>query len=311
MQAIVVDNIAKEYEGRVVLGPISFEVQEKTIHGFLGPNGAGKSTTFKIIAGLLKTTSGRVIVDGNSTQTNLNEVKKSIGILPENAPLMKEMKVGEYLFYVCRLHGLKKDESKKAVEVALKKLSLESVEKRIIGNLSKGYKQRVGIAQAIVFNPKIILLDEPTAGLDPASVIEMRNLILDLKKDHTILFSTHLLHEVEMICDDITIINKGKRVYTGKKDDAFKNSNHLVELSLTSLNATRENFESLKSVKVKSVTLIDEKNGKWLISLENEKDISSKLMKELMQEGIEVLEFKFQKNDLEKLFLEMTEGNKE
>lgn len=307
MQAIVIEEITKEYEGRRVLGPISFEVNEKSIHGFLGPNGAGKSTTFKIIAGLLNSTSGRAIIAGHNVNDGKDVVKKSIGILPENAPLMKEMKVEEYLFYVCRLHGLSKKDAKKAVSETIEKLSLQEVSKRLIGNLSKGYKQRVGVAQAIVCNPPIILLDEPTAGLDPASVIEIRKLILELKKDHTILFSSHLLHEVEMVCDEVTIIDHGEKIYSGKIDEVLKHTEKNIVVEINAASASADTFSQIKSVEILNIET--DSKGKWFITLTSSEDGATSLMKELMQQNIEVTEFKFRKNDLEKAYLSITRGS--
>lgn len=304
MHAIVVEEITKEYAGRQVLGPISFEVKEKSIHGFLGPNGAGKSTTFKIIAGLLNLTSGRAIVAGHDVGEGKELVKKSIGILPENAPLMKEMKVAEYLFYVCRLHGLSKNDSQKAVSEVIEKLSLQEVSERLIGNLSKGYKQRVGVAQAIVCNPPIILLDEPTAGLDPASVIEIRKLILELKKEHTILFSSHLLHEVEMVCDDVTIINQGKKIYSGKIDEVLKHAEQHTIVEINAPDAVRDNFSQIKSVEI--IDIETDSKGRWFITLATSEDGGASFMKELMQKNIMIKEFKFRKNDLEKAYLSIT-----
>lgn len=208
--ALVVDNITREFGGKLVVGPISFRVKENSLHGFLGPNGAGKSTTFKIISRLLKPTSGEVFYFGKKEYS-----QNILGILPENAPLMLDMTIESYLNYVLALRGFKNREIKEKVESTLETLSLVENRKRLVGNLSKGYKQRVGIAQALIFNPKILLLDEPTVGLDPEAVFEMRELLMKLKKEHTILLSSHILSEVQAVVDEVTIINQGKIFFSG------------------------------------------------------------------------------------------------
>lgn len=306
MKAIIVDSITKEYGGRPALGPISFEVSKNSIHGFLGPNGAGKSTTFKIIAGLLQATSGNVYVDGLPLHEKTDEIKRLIGILPENAPLMNDMKVEDYLLYVCRLHGVGKKQALELVDKVIKKLSLEEVQKRLIGNLSKGYRQRVGIAQAIVFGPKIILLDEPTVGLDPASVIEMRELIRELKNDHTILFSSHLLHEVELICDEVTIINKGEKIYSGDIASVTRAQEKSTSLRILSSLKNINNFPELTKAEVLKIS----QEGEYInISIQGDKEKASQVVKELMELGIEIYEFQINKNDLEKAFLELVSGH--
>src|SRR5690606_27982054 len=203
---LVVDSVSKEYPGRVAVKNVSFSVKSGSIHGFLGPNGAGKSTTMRMIAGLLPVSSGRIELNGRPIEEQ--EISKLIGMLPENPPLYLDMTVRDYIKYVARLH--QQNDINSRVDKILSDLSLQEVSHRLIGNLSKGYKQRVGLAQALVYDAPFIILDEPTNGLDPQSVVELREFIKKLSLQKTILFSTHILSEVEQLCDEITIIHKGE-----------------------------------------------------------------------------------------------------
>jgi ABC-2 type transport system ATP-binding protein len=209
--AIKLDAVTRLYGANKVVSDISFTVNKGAIHGFLGPNGAGKTTTMKMIAGVIPPSSGSVEVSSHN-----------IGVLLENPPLFDEMIVEDYLFYICRIHKISKNNISKYVAEAIEKLELQSVSRRLIGNLSKGYRQRVGVAQAIVFKPEIVILDEPTVGLDPASVTQMRSCIKEIAKDHTVLVSSHLLHEMEILCSDITIIQKGCIIASGTVDEVKK-----------------------------------------------------------------------------------------
>ena len=212
--AIELKNVVKEYPGIVALDGVDLEVKKGSIHGFLGPNGAGKSTTMSIIAGLIPPTSGEVRVSGIDALKDQKALRSMIGILPETPPLYMNMLVRDYLQF-CQKINLKREDASENVDEIIEKCGLAEVAGRLIGNLSKGYKQRVGVAQALVYGADTIILDEPTIGLDPNAISEMRSLILELKKEHTILLSTHQLHEVARICDEITIINKGKILKTG------------------------------------------------------------------------------------------------
>jgi len=214
-----VKNLVKKYNNFTAVNDISFEINKGEILGFLGPNGAGKSTTMNIVSGYIKATSGDVLIGDFNIAENPTNAKKMIGYLPENPPLYLDMKVEEYVRFVVELKNVKKDERKEEVERVISLTGLEDVKYRLIRNLSKGYKQRVGIAQAIVGNPDLVILDEPTVGLDPNQIIEIRNLIKSLKNEHTVIISTHILSEVEMLCDKVIIINKGEI----KADDRLEN----------------------------------------------------------------------------------------
>ena len=197
---VEIKNLTKYYGENPAVQDISFTVGDHEVLGFLGPNGAGKSTTMNMITGCLPSTSGTVLVDGFDIAKNPLEVKRRIGYLPELPPVYPDMRVREYLTFAAGLKGVPRAERKKQVENAMERLHITDVQKRIIGNLSKGYRQRVGFSQALLGTPKFLILDEPTVGLDPTQVMEVRRLIQDLAKDHTIIFSTHILAEVTAVC---------------------------------------------------------------------------------------------------------------
>ncbi|MDE7093893.1 MAG: ABC transporter ATP-binding protein, partial [Oscillospiraceae bacterium] len=207
---VEIKNLSKYYGTNPAVKGIDFEIRDNEILGFLGPNGAGKSTTMNIIAGYLPSTGGTVTINGFDITEQASEAKKCIGYLPEIPPVYPDMRVEEYLNFVAGLKGVPKAERKQQVESSMERLHITDMRRRLIRNLSKGYKQRVGFAQALLGNPKILILDEPTVGLDPTQVMEVRNLILELKKDHSIIFSSHILAEVSAVCERVVIINKGE-----------------------------------------------------------------------------------------------------
>lgn len=209
--SISISNLTKNYGTQKAIGNISFNAANNEIVGFLGPNGAGKSTTMKIITGYLQADSGIVLINGIDVNTNPLETKKQIGYLPEGNPLYYEMYVREYLGFIAEIHQIKKD-VKKRIEEVIDLTGLRAESNKKTGQLSKGYKQRVGLAAALIHNPDVLILDEPTSGLDPNQIIEIRQVIKDLGKNKTVLFSSHILQEAESICDRIIIINKGEIV---------------------------------------------------------------------------------------------------
>lgn len=211
-------DVVKEYPGIRALKGISFSVRRGRVHGFLGPNGAGKSTAMNILAGLIPPSQGDVFVFGKSVKSHPLEARESIGFLPESPPLYDSMRVRDYLEFVANIHSIRTKRIVKLsaqVNSVIEKCGLEKVETRLVGNLSKGYRQRVGIAQAIVFDPSLIIFDEPTNGLDPDAIVEIRRLIQELGRERTVLLSSHILPEVELMCDDITIIRDGEISRTG------------------------------------------------------------------------------------------------
>lgn len=216
MAALIhIENISRHYADHCAVADISFDLQPGEVLGFLGPNGAGKSTTMQIISGVLAPSSGTVQLNGFDLQKEPGQAKRALGYLPEVPPLYPEMRVDEYLRYCARLHRVHSSELDQAVDQAKQRCGLESMGRRVIGNLSKGYQQRVGIAQAIIHNPRTIILDEPTSGLDPNQVREIRQLIRSLASECGILLSTHILPEVQSVCDRVLILHQGRLVYSG------------------------------------------------------------------------------------------------
>jgi ABC-2 type transport system ATP-binding protein len=219
---IVVQNLTKYYGEYPAVRNVSFEVPRGRVVGFLGPNGAGKSTTMRILAGYLTATSGQASIDGKDVFWDPIEARKRIGYMPENCPLYGEMRVTEYLSFRGGLKGLRSSDRRKRLGYVLERCWLTDVKRQLVGTLSKGYRQRVGLADALLADPPVLILDEPTAGLDPTQIRETRKLIRELGTQHTMLLSTHILHEVEMTCDSVIIINQGTVVADGSLDTVRK-----------------------------------------------------------------------------------------
>ena len=229
---IEVSHLTKKYGGHLAVDDVSFTVEDGQIHGLLGPNGAGKSTIMNILTGYLSATSGQVTVAGHPLPEEADEAKACVGYLPEQPPLYPEMTVGEYLNFVAELKKVPRAQRKEQVLRAARRTGLEKVLPRLIRSLSKGYKQRVGIAQALLGSPKIIILDEPTVGLDPAQVIEMRKLIRELGKAHTVILSSHILSEVQAVCQQVLILSKGKLAASGTLQELTADGRSLEEVFL-------------------------------------------------------------------------------
>lgn len=229
---IEVSHLTKKYGGHLAVDDVSFTVEDGRIYGLLGPNGAGKSTIMNILTGYLSATSGQVTVAGHPLPEEADEAKACVGYLPEQPPLYPEMTVGEYLNFVAELKKVPRAQRKEQVLRAARRTGLEKVLPRLIRSLSKGYKQRVGIAQALLGSPKIIILDEPTVGLDPAQVIEMRKLIRELGKAHTVILSSHILSEVQAVCQQVLILSKGKLAASGTLQELTADGRSLEEVFL-------------------------------------------------------------------------------
>ena len=229
---IEVSHLTKKYGGHLAVDDVSFTVEDGQIFGLLGPNGAGKSTIMNILTGYLSATSGQVTVAGHPLPEDADEAKACVGYLPEQPPLYPEMTVGEYLNFVAELKKVPRAQRKEQVLRAARRTGLEKVLPRLIRSLSKGYKQRVGIAQALLGSPKIIILDEPTVGLDPAQVIEMRKLIRELGKAHTVILSSHILSEVQAVCQQVLILSKGKLAASGTLQELTADGRSLEEVFL-------------------------------------------------------------------------------
>lgn len=305
---LVVDRITKEYPGRIAVSNVSFEVQKGSIHGFLGPNGAGKSTTMKIIAGLLPATAGSITLFGEKVEPEKLKIKNQIGLLPENAPLYLDMTVENYLKLVAKLHGVK--EIQLQVDKVMTELSLIEVRKRIIGNLSKGYRQRVGLAQALVFDAPFLILDEPTNGLDPQTVVELREFIKKLSVNKTILFSSHVLPEVEQLCDQITIIHHGKIRASGDLKEIHRKFRQGLVLKVGI--GEKEKLPDLSSLGKYEVTQehIVGKEKQFHLVFEDDRDCRSEIGKIVIAGGVSLLTLQVESPELEDIFLHMTEQKK-
>ena len=303
--AIELNNVVKEYPGVVALKGINLKVKKGSIHGFLGPNGAGKSTTMSIIAGLIPPTSGDVFIGGIDALKEEKKVKSMIGILPETPPLYMNMKVLDYLKFCQKINLLET----RPIDEIMSKCGLNEVAHRLIGNLSKGFKQRVGMAQALVYGAETIILDEPTVGLDPNAISEVRDLILELKKEHTILLSTHQLHEVARICDEITIINKGEILKTGTLVEVQSEFNSVKTYEFIHSAFTDEVKKFL--IMQDYVSGIDTLNVNDLektirVHVNSDQDHRAELLTFLAREG-ELLEFWERKLELEEIFKQVVE----
>lgn len=294
--AIDINKLSKTYPGRIALNEISFSVKKGSVHGFLGPNGAGKSTTMKILSGLIPESSGEFAVHGK------------VGFLPEHPPLYPNMTVKDYLQFVFDIYSPEKSNSE-AVKDVMEKTGLSNVSERLIGNLSKGYQQRVGIAQALVHSPEIIILDEPTVGLDPVAIADIRNLITKLKKDHTILFSTHQLHDVELLCSDITLINHGKIVVTGPLEKILKGLKTRIvihaRVEAFTENDKKKMMEKFKLDSVEFSQDPDKKDVVLKIVANVSQNFKKDLARFLTEESIGLLEFTENELSLEEVFKQM------
>lgn len=241
---IKVEHLVKRYGNRNVVDDLSFHVDRGQIVGFLGPNGAGKSTTMNMITGYISATDGTIEIDGIDIFDEPEQAKKKIGYLPEQPPVYPDMLVREYLAFVCDLKKVKRDKKEQTIAKVMRRTKITDVSERLIKNLSKGYKQRVGLAGAMIGDPEILILDEPTVGLDPQQILEIRELICDLSKKHTILLSSHIMQEVSAVCNQIIIINEGKMIVTDTPDKIATHIEQSNEISIVA----HGNKELLKSV---------------------------------------------------------------
>lgn len=304
---IEVSQLSKVYGGTRAIQDLSFKVNKGEVVGFLGPNGAGKSTTMKIITGFMAPTSGTAKVSGHDVFENPIEVKKRIGYLPEVPPVYGDMKVNEYLHYVARLKQVQESEIQFHVQEAIEKTFLQTVAHRYIQHLSKGFKQRVGIAQALVSRPEVLILDEPTVGLDPKQVAEIRDLIQQLRGQHTIILSTHILSEVQATCDRIIIINKGQIVAQDSLENLSKLRSGTRKVHLKVKNPGAEAV--LKSIEgVHSIEKGPIENEWSLETIESEKVIEA-IATAVIGKNLGLLEISSAKADLEDIFLKLTYGS--
>ena len=303
---IEVKNLTKRYGTNTALNNVSFTVEEGTIVGFLGPNGAGKSTTMNIITGYLSATSGSVTVQGKNTLENPNEVKKLIGYLPELPPLYMDMTVKEYLNFMYELKGVKLDRKQHIGEIC-RLTKIDNVYTRLIGNLSKGYKQRVGIAQALLGNPPVLILDEPTVGLDPKQIIEIRNLIKSLGRNHTIILSSHILPEVQAVCERVIVMNNGCLVADGATDTLAHDLSAEHRIIARIDGPESEILQAIRGMEhiVEVYSLGEKEKGVFEISIEGEPnyDLRRNLFALLTRKGWPLLALRNTDLTLEEVFL--------
>lgn len=306
---IEVKNITKRYGAQKALDDVSFSVDDGEILGFLGPNGAGKSTAMNIITGYISATSGSVLIDGKDVLEQPQQTRKNMGYLPEIPPLYEDMTVKEYLYFIYDLKKCKLPKISHMKDIC-SLIGLNDVSGRLIKNLSKGYRQRVGFAQALVGDPKILILDEPTVGLDPKQIVEIRDLIKKLGKRHTVILSSHILPEVQAVCDRIVVINRGKIVADDTEENILAGFDDEKNIYLTAQGDKQSVLDSLEAISgVQKVTCRKAKGGNLdiVIKTAGECDIRKAVFESAAKGGWAILEMRTSKPTLEEIFIRLTE----
>lgn len=309
---IEVKHLTKRYGNHIAVNDLNFTIDKGKVYGFLGPNGAGKSTTMNIITGCLGATEGEVLIDGHSIAEDPMQAKRLIGYLPEQPPVYMDMTPAEYLDFVARAKGIPAKERAQQIETVTEKTRIQDVRNRLIRNLSKGYRQRVGIAQALLGRPEIIILDEPTVGLDPAQIIEIRELIRELGKEHTLVLSSHILSEVQAVCDAIMIISKGRLVASDTSENLTALFAGTVTLSLdirAAEDAVRRVLDAVPGIE--DMTLSANEPGVTHVQLkpEDDQDIREALFFAFAKAGLPILSMIQNHASLEDVFLELTQDD--
>ena len=310
---IEVKNLVKKYGNHTAVDHLNFTIEEGHVYGFLGPNGAGKSTTMNIMTGYLGATEGEVLINGHDILKEPEEAKKQIGYLPELPPLYMEMTVREYLEFVAELKGIAKNKREESINEVEKMVKIWEVENRLIKNLSKGYRQRVGLAQAVLGFPKIIILDEPSVGLDPKQIIEIRELIRQLAKKHTVILSSHILAEVREVCDYILIISKGKLVASDTPENLERNlgDSDLIEIETKAgpdeVRRILETVDGIRSISTKHL-----ENGITWAQIQEKKntDVREKVFQAFAQNHQPLLKLNPLQVSLEDVFMELTQSDR-
>lgn len=309
---IEVKNITKKYGSTVAVDNISFQIKEGEIIGLLGPNGAGKSTTMNMITGYIEPTIGEIIIEGYDISKKPQKAKEQIGYMPEGVPLYSDLTVKEFVTYMSELKKVNKKERKEKVEKIIEQTGLKKVEKKLIRNLSRGYKQRVSMAGALVGEPKILILDEPTVGLDPKQITEIRQLIKDLGKIHTVIISSHILSEVSQICNKVIIINKGKIVAIDtprnleKKVSNNNNTYVTVEDTENKIDKIKEKIPQVKEIKL--IKENEDGTKQYVLKSESNIDVRKVIFTEFAKENITIFEMKQADTTLEDAFMKLIEG---
>ena len=309
---IEVKNVTKKYGKTIALDDISFTIKKGEIVGLLGPNGAGKSTTMNILTGFIEQTDGDVIIDGYDMLKRPKKARKEIGYMPEGVPLYTELTVKEFVTYMAEIKKVNRNEKKEKIKNIIEQTGLKDVENKLIRNLSRGYKQRVSMAGALVGEPKILILDEPTVGLDPKQITEIRNLIKELGKTHTIILSSHILSEVSQICNKVIIINKGKIVAVDTPENLENkvNNNNSVYITIEDtgydLSKIKENIKDIR--KIELVKKNDDGTAQYIIEANGDIDLRKSIFSEFAKANITIYEMKKSDSSLEEAFMKLVEG---
>lgn len=309
---IEVKHLTKKYGKTIAVEDISFSIKEGEIVGLLGPNGAGKSTTMNMLTGFIEQTEGEIIIDGYDTLKKPKKAKKEIGYMPEGVPLYTDLTVREFVQYMAEIKQVDRKTRKEKVNQIIEQTGLKDVEKKLIKNLSRGYKQRVSMAGALVGTPKILILDEPTVGLDPKQITEIRNLIKELGKTHTIILSSHILSEVSQICNKVIIINKGKIVAIDTPENLenkVSNNNCVyvtVEDPENKINSMKDKIKDIK--KLELVTENEDGTKQYMIEAQGDIDLRKTIFSEFAKENITIFELKKADSTLEDAFMKLIEG---
>lgn len=307
---IQVEHLVKRYGAHTAVDDLTFTLEPGGIYGFLGPNGAGKSTTMNVMTGYIAADGGRVVIDGHDILKNPIAAKACIGYLPEVPPLYTDMTVREFLLFAAQLKLVPRRERREQVEALLEKLSLSEMSGRLIRNLSKGYRQRVGLAQALMGNPKVLILDEPMVGLDPKQIIEMRELIKELAGEHTVILSSHILSEVSAVCDHILILSNGKLAASGSPEELQQMMQGGTALSVTVIGEREQAETVLEQMKEVARYSFEagEEEGSIIIRMEtkDDTDIRKTLSVALAGAGMPILSMNRSEKSLEDIFLELT-----
>ena len=312
---IEVRNLTKQYGQRKAIDDISFSIKAGEVVGFLGPNGAGKTTTMNIMTGFIAATHGEVTIDGIDVVAEPERAKSGIGYLPDTPPVYLEMRVEEYLNFVANIKGVKRSQRKDMVTYAMRQVSIDDIPKRLIKNLSRGYRQRVGLAQAMIGNPKVIIMDEPTIGLDPKQIIEMREVVKNLGKKHTVILSSHIMQEVSAVCDRMMIINRGKIVATGTpaslSDTITKGANRM---QVRIKGARQHAIDALKEFTI--IKLVSAQTGTEpgttdleLVGVDGA-DIREAIFRAMAKNNLPILLMKSTEMSLEEIFLSLTNSDR-
>ena len=311
---IEVNNLVKRYGNHTAVDHLSFKIEKGKIYGFLGPNGAGKSTTMNMITGYIASTEGTVKIDGHDILEEPEAAKKCIGYLPEQPPVYFDMTVLEYMKFVADLKKIPKDKKANMIEEVMDMVKISDMRNRLIKNLSKGYRQRVGLAEAIMGYPEVIILDEPTVGLDPKQIIEIRDLIKSLKQKHTVILSSHILSEVRAVCDYVLIISHGKLVASDTPDNLERlaaGSNSLLMKVKGEKDTIRKDLETIEGVTGVEMSYdSDEELWKTKVSIQENVDIREKVFYAMAKANCPIYEMQVKRVSLEDVFLELTEGEK-